>query len=84
MCQITWTESTELAINELQYDINAVEEHYIVLKQQLSDLTQLIRGNLTRIKRKMLVALITQDVHGRDIVEKLVDEKIMSPLDFTW
>ena len=31
----------------------------------------MIRGDLTKLERKLLVALITQDVHFRDIIEGL-------------
>ena len=59
--QITWTESTEMAINDLTDEANqyAVEDHLLLLKQQLRDLTDLIRNNLTFIRRRILVALIT-------------------------
>ena len=36
---------------------------------QLSELTRLIRGQLNKIQRLTLVALITQDVHARDIID---------------
>jgi len=43
------------------------------LLRQLSELTALIRDpNLDGLKRKTLIALITQDVHNRDIVDSLV------------
>jgi hypothetical protein len=31
----------------------------------------MVRGELTSIERKVIVALITTDVHNRDITEKL-------------
>lgn len=47
-------------------------------------LTELIRGHLDPIKRSILVALITTDVHSRDIVETLVNEGVDSINDFNW
>ena len=47
-------------------------------------MTELIRGKLTPIKRKILVSLITIDVHARDIVEQLVHENVESINDFNW
>ena len=44
----------------------------------------LVRGNLSTIKRKILVSLITTDVHARDIVETLVKENVESTNDFNW
>ena len=48
-----------------------MEDHLEAMKEQLNELTELIRGKLTSIQRASLVALITQDVHCRDIVENL-------------
>lgn len=55
------------------------------LKQQLSDLTKHIQNpNLPGIKRKILVSLITTDVHARDIVENLQNEGVETLSDFNW
>ena len=51
---------------------------------QLDELIQLIRGSLAPNKRKTLVALVTQDVHYRDIVEQLSIERVESISDFKW
>ena len=45
---------------------------------------QLIRGNLTEVERRTLVALVTQDVHFRDIIENLSNSGVNSILDFKW
>jgi len=83
--QVTWTEGTELALNDLMDDNPfAMEDHLGLIKQQLLQLTELIRGQLTAIHRKTLVALITQDVHARDIVEQLWQEAVHAPFDFLW
>jgi len=47
-------------------------------------LTELIRGDLTSIRRKIIVALITQDVHARDIVDKLGSSNVSSIQTFYW
>jgi dynein heavy chain len=61
-----------------------MEDHLEVMKEQLNELTELIRGKLTDIQRASLVALITQDVHCRDIVDKLHNSSVQSPFDFNW
>lgn len=50
----------------------------------LSDMTEIIKSPMSEVKRKILVALITVDVHNRDIVEKLLNETVMSTEDFIW
>lgn len=83
--KITWTEGTEMALNDLLDDNPfAMEDHFLIMKQQIDQITELIRGNLTKIQRRTLVSLITQDVHSRDIVEALWTKQIMSPFDFIW
>ena len=51
---------------------------------QLTELTELVKKPLSELKRKVIVALITQDVHGRDIVNKLNEEDIDNVNDFLW
>jgi dynein heavy chain len=52
---------------------------------QLNQLTSLIRTPLAPILRKTLVALITQEVHNRDITEKLYSsEQVIGKSDFQW
>ena len=51
---------------------------------QLEQLTLLIRGDLTELQRCILVALVTQDVHARDIVDTLKDTNVSTIYDFTW
>ena len=46
-------------------DINEWHETNV---KELNELVELIRSDLTSLERKTLVALITQDVHHRDIV----------------
>ena len=71
-----FTEYTEHALNNLEDDPFAVEDFSESLKEQLIEFVELIRGQLTSIQRKTLVALITQDVHARDIIEDLQVKKV--------
>jgi hypothetical protein len=52
--------------------------------QQLAALTKLVRGELSQLARRALVALITVDVHARDIVESLVVKRVSSAMGFDW
>ena len=42
------------------------------------------RSNLTRWQRTLLGALITIDVHARDVVRLIVQKKISVTSDFEW
>ncbi|KAL4487471.1 hypothetical protein ABPG72_006991 [Tetrahymena utriculariae] len=83
---IMWTQSTEIFIQQ-QGDVDAdnpLENWYKINIQQLQELTSLITQGLDPLKHKSIVALITQDVHARDIVYKLWEEGTCSVNDFEW
>ncbi|KAG2485619.1 hypothetical protein HYH03_015682 [Edaphochlamys debaryana] len=50
----------------------------------LLDLTALVRGRLSGQERLTLGALITVDVHARDVVAELAEAKIKNVTDFEW
>ncbi len=62
----------------------ALQEWYETNETQLGQLTELVRGKLTSLQRKIIVALVTTDVHARDIVEDLVKGNVQSIYDFNW
>lgn len=51
---------------------------------QLSNLVALVRGKLSRMQRSVLSALIVIEVHAKDVVAKLIEEKVVSANDFEW
>jgi dynein heavy chain, axonemal len=56
-------------------------------KQQLHELDELrdlVRGDLSDNARETLKALIVIEVHARDVVINLIDEKVMNVNDFEW
>ena len=53
-------------------------------KTQLDGLIGLVLGELTKGDRKKLVTLITIDVHSRDVIGRIVDEKVESGASFQW
>ena len=78
-CQIFWSAEVEEAIqakNLVPFCQN--------LKDKLFDLVKLVRGNLTRIQRMTLSALITIEVHAKDVVVQLIEEDVQGLNDFEW
>ena len=63
---------------------DALNEWKEVNVKQLKELTFLVRGQLTSLQRKIIVALVTTDVHARDIVENLAKEQVQNIQDFGW
>lgn len=52
--------------------------------RELLDLTEVVRGELSSAERTTLGALITVDVHARDVVADLAEQGVTSPADFEW
>ena len=52
--------------------------------QELNECALQVGGELPKLHRKVFCALITGDVHNRDIVTDMVKEKVDSPHSFTW
>jgi dynein heavy chain len=52
--------------------------------RQIEELIVCVRGDLPDIARKIIVALVTVDVHARDIVEELKQQNVSSTSEFKW
>ena len=50
--------------------------HVTCFLQNLNNLAALVRGELPKLTRSILCALITIDVHARDIVTGMVEKKV--------
>jgi hypothetical protein len=50
----------------------------------LDELRELVRGELTDNARETLKALIVIEVHARDVVINLIEEKVQNVNDFEW
>jgi len=82
---IFWTFYTEEVLNGDEKDcVTNMGKWFNKNRLQLQGLTELIRDKLTSIQRRGVVALVTQDVHNRDIVEELHTSRITNILNFKW
>ncbi|CAL7945370.1 unnamed protein product [Xylocopa violacea] len=77
--QTYWTAQVENGIQT-----NNLKGYYRVLLGHLDDLRELVRGPQTEIQRLMLEAVITIEVHARDVLQKLVHGRVSSVNDFDW
>ena len=50
----------------------------------ISELADMVRGQLTKIERKKVVALITMEIHSRDVEERLIKGGAAYPETFLW
>ncbi|XP_067360331.1 dynein axonemal heavy chain 1 [Channa argus] len=79
-CQVFWTAEVSEALE--QGDL--ADCLFPQLQKQLGDLVQLVRGGLSKNQRAVLSALIVIEVHAKDVVSKLVEQKVSSVSDFEW
>jgi len=50
----------------------------------LNNLAAMVRGQLTKLQRSVICALITVDVHARDIISIMVVRQINNDRNFEW
>lgn len=85
--QIYWAKGAEEALDGLLVPddpIEGIKKWYDQTVAYLGGLISLVRGELTKLQRGALVALITIDVHNRDIIEYLINDKTTSKREFNW
>ena len=82
---IDWTEVTENALDELvNGDEDAVRNSLSLMNSRIGNLIKLVQGKLKKPDRGKIIALITLDVHGREVVERLIRDKCEGPEAFAW
>lgn len=80
---IFWTMDVENAIQSGR--CGALKEVSEDCTSQLADIVNLVRGDLHKLCRMTLSALVVMDVHARDVVTILAEEKIEGEMNhFSW
>ena len=78
--QTFWTRGIEAGLNEGV----GVQDYYNKMLGQLQELSQLVRGDLSKLKKKIMSALVVIEVHARDVVERLIEANVSKVTDFEW
>lgn len=79
---INWCSITEDVLRD-DYAQESIALWYTEIEESLRILTEIVRRDLTFIERRTVICLMTQDVHYRDIVEKIRDAQVTAE-DFLW
>jgi len=80
--QVYWTKSVTDAMKDGgMYGLQQLAERN---SEELMREVKLVRGNLTALERATIGALVVIDVHARDIVSEMVQEKVAVEDDFGW
>eukprot|EP01052_Picozoa_sp_SAG31_P011054 SAG31_NODE_617_length_13514_cov_13.659858_2_plen_4275_part_00 len=80
--QYYWTQEVEEAIRDSGY--KGLAEYVKKMKQQLDNVTALARTKLTKMHRKSIGALVTMDVHAKDVTEEMVRDQVNDIDAFEW
>ena len=82
--QAAWSSETELTFLKLEEKPNALAEWYRKVIENLKFLIELLKLPIPKIKRDMIITLITSEVHNRDVIHLLVEEEVLFSSDFLW
>ncbi|RYH31858.1 hypothetical protein EON65_01740 [archaeon] len=83
VAQMTWARGTEMALRSND-PINNMLSWSDEYKAELQKLIVKIRGQLPKLVRYIVVALVTTDVHARDIIDELCERQVQNVHDFLW
>jgi len=71
VCQIQWCLNSEAYINDMLNNPFSLQDWFEINETQITTLVDLVAGELSSLQRKIIVALVTTDVHARDIIQDL-------------
>ncbi|GAB0099121.1 Dynein heavy chain [Sergentomyia squamirostris] len=76
--RISWTHSVE---KNLGKDLKSLEDRW---NDSINQDAQSLKETTTERHRMTLTSMIISDIHCRDVIKHLQDEKISNPKDFSW
>ncbi|KAG5888365.1 hypothetical protein JTB14_033502 [Gonioctena quinquepunctata] len=82
--QIMWARDVHAILDSGSKMLDKMVTYEQKCKDDLNDLAALVRTDLTSVTRKILIALITIDVHARDTVHNMVKNKVLNSTSFEW
>ncbi|XP_070782457.1 dynein axonemal heavy chain 6 [Enoplosus armatus] len=82
--QMMWCRDMDACLEGDHDHFAALQEFELTNFDRLNALAALVRGQLPALHRNIITALITTDVHARDIVTDLVRQKVDTRSNFEW
>ena len=83
--QIWWTTEVNMAFVKLEEGFeNSLKDYYKKQVSQLNSLITMLLGDLSKGDRQKIMTICTIDVHARDVVSKMIAQKIENSGEFLW
>ena len=84
--QVKWTTGVTESIAEIMRGKNkkALEEFLLYSNKQINEMVDLVKGQLDKLQRSVLGALIVIDVHAREVVTSMIKMRVENINDFEW
>ena len=83
--QIWWTTEVNIAFSRMEEGFEtALKDYFKKQVSQLNTLINLLLGELTKSDRQRIMTICTIDVHARDVVQKMITQKVENSQAFTW
>jgi dynein heavy chain len=79
---VNWVTNVETSFNALKGNPKALQTAFDNQVQSLTDLIKMVQGDLDRQLRQKIMCMITMDAHSRDIIDKLIKEKVTVSEEF--
>ena len=80
-----WTNECTRVLNEMskgeKKPLRQLKKKWVSYLNKLADM---VRGQLTAIDRRKSVALITMEIHSRDVIDRLIKQNCRGVNDFEW
>lgn len=83
--QINWTQEVAKALKDIEAgEKTALRELRKKQGGTIKRLTEMVKKNMTHITRLKLVALLTIEIHARDVIDRLAKSNVDSESSFEW
>ena len=83
--RVFFTQEVDEAFDQLEEgNDNALKDEFQRQLDHLTGLIELINGELKKLDRKKIMTLCTIDVHSRDVMQRLIDERCENGACFQW
>ncbi|XP_026666919.1 dynein heavy chain 6, axonemal [Ceratina calcarata] len=84
VCQIFWTRNIHHILDSGEGVLTKMKAFEQKCFADLNELAVMVRGELPRLIREVITNVVTIDVHARDIVTTMVENKVVSSTSFDW